>query len=352
MNQTSPNARSFHDQLIVIDALEHSNWDRELLEELRAGGVTAIHVTLAVWENCRETLQNISAWHRLFENHGDIVCPGRSAAEIRHAKETGRTAIIFGFQNSSPIEDDVGLVQVFHELGVRIMQLTYNNQSLIGSSCYEQNDSGIPRFGREVIREMNRVGMIVDVSHCGERTGFEAVEISERPIAITHANPKSFHAGIRNKSDDLIKAVAQSGGMLGFSLYPLHIGGRETPIEKFCAMVAKTAEMVGVEHLGFGTDQSRKWVDADLDWIRSGRWKKGVDFGEGSAANRSWPQWPDWFRTPADFPNLTEGLLKVGFNRDEVAGLMGGNWLRFFEDGFQGKAEPAPKSAASRVSAS
>src|SRR5690606_23275555 len=120
MNQTSPNARSFHDQLIVIDALEHSNWDRELLEELRAGGVTAIHVTLAVWENCRETLQNISAWHRLFENHGDIVCPGRSAAEIRHAKETGRTAIIFGFQNSSPIEDDVGLVQVFHELGVRI----------------------------------------------------------------------------------------------------------------------------------------------------------------------------------------------------------------------------------------
>jgi len=352
MNRTSPNARNFHEQLMVVDALEHSNWDRELLEELRSGGVTAIHVTIAVWENCRETLQNIAAWHRLFEDHGDLVCPARDANDIRHAKETGRTAVIFGFQNSSPIEDDVGLVQVFHELGVRIMQLTYNNQSLIGSSCYEKNDSGIPRFGREVIREMNRVGMIVDISHCGERTGFEALDISERPIAITHANPKTFHPGIRNKTDDLIKAVTGAGGMLGFSVYPLHIGGRETSREKFCTMVAETAEMVGAERLGFGTDQSRKWVDADLDWIRSGRWKKGVDFGEGSKTSRSWPQWPDWFRTPVDFPNLTEGLLKVGFSQDEVAGLMGGNWLRFFEEGFGPQQGAAKTKAELRVAAS
>jgi len=326
--------RTFHDELIVIDALEFSNWDRETLEELRAGGVTAVHVTVAVWENCRETLSNISAWHRRFEEHADIVMQARSADDIRRAKSLGRTAIVFGFQNSSPIEDDIGLVEVFHDLGVRIMQLTYNNQSLIGGSCYEETDSGISRFGREVIAEMNRVGMVVDVSHCGERTGFEAVEISQRPIAITHANPKSFHPGLRNKSDDLIRAVCEGGGMLGFSVYPLHIGGAATPLARFCEMIARTAEMVGAEHLGLGTDQSRKWDDSFLDWIRSGRWKKGVDFGEGSATNRGWPEWPRWFRTPADFPNITKGLLDIGFGREEVAGIMGGNWLRFFDAGF------------------
>lgn len=334
-------SREFHDDLIVIDALEHSNWDRELLEELRVGGVTAVHVTLAVWENCRETLDNIGRWHRLFEDNGDLVMPGQSVEDILQAKKNGKTAIIFGFQNSSPIEDDIALVQVFHELGVRIMQLSYNNQSLIGSSCYEEVDSGIPRFGREVIREMNRVGMIVDVSHCGERTGFDAIEISERPIAVTHANPKFFHDGKRNKSDDLIRALGESGGMLGLSVYPFHIGGSDTPRERFCEMVARTAEIIGVEHLGFGTDNCRKWVDSDLDWIRSGRWKKGTDFGEGSATNRSWPKWPEWFRSAADFPNLTEGLLGVGFSREDVSGLMGGNWLRFFEEGF------SPRQAAS-----
>ncbi len=328
-------ASAIHDDLVVIDALQASNWDRALLEELRAGGVTAVHVTLVFWEDARATLDNIGRWHRFFEQHGDIVMPVRRAEDIEAAKAAGKTGIIFGFQNCSPIEDDLALVQVFHELGVRIMQLTYNNQSLIGAGCYEASDPGISRFGRQVIAEMNRVGMIIDLSHSAERTSLEAIEISERPVAITHANPLSFHEGLRNKSDDLLKALAQSGGMLGFSTYPFHIGGADTTLDAYCGMIADTVAMLGVDHVGFGTDMCRKLSAEYLDWMRSGRWSKEVDSGEAKTAGGGWPDWPEWFQTPADFPNLTQGLLDKGLGEADVAKIMGGNWLRFFREGFE-----------------
>jgi len=328
-------SREFHDQLIVIDALEHSNWDRALFEELRTGGVTAIHTTLAVWEDARATLDNIGRWHRYFEHYPDLIIHARSAADIQGAKAAGKTAIVFGFQNASPLEDDLALVKVFHELGVRVIQLTYNNQSLIGSGCYEQGDGGLTRFGREVIKEMNRVGMLVDLSHCNERTTLDAIEASSRPVAVTHSNPKWFHSGIRNKSDEVLRALSRRGGMLGLSLYPFHIGGAERTLGSYCEMVTRVVETMGPDQVGIGSDQSRQWKDADLDWIRSGRWTFSVDFGEGSAAQRSWPRWPDWFKTPADFPHLTGGLLAAGLTREQVAKVMGGNWLRFFADAFR-----------------
>ncbi len=329
--------RGFHDDLVVIDALQASNWDLELLEELRAGGVTAVHVTLVFWEDARATLDNIGGWHHMFEKHGDLIMPVRTAADIEEAKRQGKTGIIFGFQNCSPIEDDLALVQVFHELGVRIMQLTYNNQSLIGAGCYEKVDAGISRFGREVIAEMNRVGMLIDLSHSAELTSLQAIEISERPVAITHANPLSFHKGIRNKSDNLLKALAQSGGMLGFSTYPFHIGGSDTTLDAFCGMIADTVEMLGVDKVGFGTDMCRKLSSGYLDWMRSGRWSKGIDSGEAKTSGGGWPDWPDWFTTPSDFPNITQGLLDKGFNKADTAKIMGGNWLAFFRDGFAPK---------------
>lgn len=326
---------SFHDGLIVVDALQASAWDRELLEEWRAGGVTAVNVTLVYWEDARATLDRIGDWHRLFERHGDLVMPARTAWDIEEAKRQGKTAVIFGLQNCSPIEDDLALVQVFNELGVKVMQLTYNNQSLIGAGCYEKVDAGISRFGREVIREMNRVGMLIDLSHSAEFTSLQAIEISERPVAITHANPLSFHHGIRNKSETLLKALAESGGMLGFSTYPFHIGGSDCTLEAFCGMVADTVELMGIDRVGIGSDMCRKHDRAYLDWMRSGRWSKELDSGEARSAGTGWPDYPAWFRTPADFPNITEGLLDKGFAEDEVAKIMGGNWLAFFRDAFR-----------------
>ena len=157
------------------------------------GGVHAVHVTIAYNETFRETVYNVEAWNRLFEAHPDRLIRGSTAADIDLARATGRTAIFFGFQNAQPIEEDLGLVEIWHQLGVRFMQLTYNNQSLLATGAYEAEDSGVTRFGKQVIAEMNRVGMVVDMSHSGERSTMDAIDLSERPIAITHANPSWWH---------------------------------------------------------------------------------------------------------------------------------------------------------------
>ena len=321
---------------VVIDALQYSNWDRALFEEWRAGGLDAVHVTLAYWETARDTLSRIGRWHQHFRQHVDLIRPARSAEDILAAKREGRTAVILGAQNCSPIEDDVSLVSVFREAGLMIMQLTYNNQSLVGAGCYESDDPGISRFGRKVIAEMNRVGMVIDLSHSHERTSLEAIDLSGRPVAITHANPRSFHGALRNKSDRLLKALAGRGGMLGFSLYPLHLrDGSNCSRRAFCEMVARTAELIGIDHLGLGTDVCRNFGYRELEWMRSGRWTLETDYGEGSAAKPSWPEQPSWYRDPRQFPELAEGLREVGMSEAEVGRVMGGNWLRFFADGFR-----------------
>ena len=143
--------------------------------------------------------------------------------DIEKANSEKKTAIFFGFQNCSPIEDDINLVEKVHDLGCRFMQLTYNNQSLLATGCYEKIDSGVTNFGREAIKEMNRVGVVIDMSHSAEKSTFDAIELSEKPIAITHANPSFWHPAKRNKSNDLLKTLSESGGMLGLSLYPHHL---------------------------------------------------------------------------------------------------------------------------------
>lgn len=320
---------------MIIDGLQYCNWSEAIFRQMREGGVACVHATICYHENFRETVANIEAWNRRFEEFAELIAPARSGAEVRAVAASGRTAIIFGLQNCSPIEDDIGLVEILHQLGVRFMQLTYNNQSLLAAGCYEAEDSGITRMGREVIGEMNRVGLVIDMSHSAERSTLEAIELSSRPIAITHANPSFWHKGKRSKSDAVIKAVAARGGMLGFSLYPHHLkGGSNCALDDFCAMVARAAEMVGAEHLGLGSDLCQNQPDSVVAWMRNGRWTKTLDLGEGSAANAGFPPQVSWFRDNRDFPAIASGLRQAGFSDGEVEAIMGGNWLRFFDDNF------------------
>lgn len=327
-------SQSLHDEMIVIDGLQYSNWNREIFGQLKAGGVTMVHATIVYHEQIRETLLRIAEWNRHFEHNADLIMPVKSAADIRLAKSLGKVGVMFGAQNCSLIEDDIGMIEIMRELNLMIMQLTYNNQSLLACGCYEAEDSGVTRFGRQAIKEMNRVGMIVDMSHSGERSTLDAIDISERPIVISHANPTSFHAAKRNKSDTVLKALAESGGLLGFSLYPFHLkNGPDCSLEEFCDMVASTADLMGVEHIGIGTDLCQQQPVEVLEWMRNGRWSKEMDYGEGSKSNADWPRPLGWFRDSRDFPNITQGLLARGFSETEVARIMGLNWLEFFEDG-------------------
>jgi len=318
-----------------IDGLQYANWSEKIFRQMREGGVDAVHVTIAYHEDFRETVLNFEQWNRWFEQHPDLIIKGQWASDIDFARETGRTAIFFGFQNPSPMETDIGLVEVLHTLGARFMQLTYNNQSLLATGCYEADDTGITRMGRQVIKEMNRVGLVVDMSHSADRSTIEAAEFSERPIAITHANPYEWSPALRNKKEDVIAAVTESGGMLGFSLYPHHLQGKsDCTLENFCEMIARTADKFGAEHLGIGTDLCQDQPDSVVEWMRTGRWTKEMDYGEGSAAAPGFPAMPTWYQDNRDFGNIENGLRATGLSDDEVAGILGGNWYRFFAENF------------------
>ena len=315
-----------------IDNLQYCNWSREIFKINRQAGLDAIHVTIVYHEDFDELKKVIKNWENHFSNNSDLIFHGKSFKDIEKAKSENKTAVFFGFQNCSPIEDDISLVEKVYELGCRFMQLTYNNQSLLATGCYESVDSGVTNFGREVIKEMNRLGLVIDMSHSAEKSTIDAIEISEKPIAITHANPSFWHAAKRNKSNELIKILSNHAGMLGLSLYAHHLkDGTNCTLESFCEMAAKTAEIMGAEKIGIGSDLCLNQPDTIVEWMRNGTWTNSKNFGEGSKNKPGFPKQPDWFLDARGFGNLEFGLKKVGFSVNEVNGILGNNWYNFYK---------------------
>ncbi len=315
-----------------IDNLQYCKWSRDIFLINREAGLNAVHVTLVYHEDYDEFLQRVKEWDRFFQENSDLIFLGKTFEDITKAQSDNKTAIFFGFQNCSPIEDDINLIEKVYEHGCRFMQLTYNNQSLLASGCYEKNDSGVTNFGREAIKEMNRVGIVVDMSHSAEKSTLDAIEISEKPIAITHANPSFWHEALRNKSDFLLKKLSESGGILGLSLYSHHLkDGTNCKLENFCEMVAKTAEIMEVKNIGIGSDLCLNQPDSVVEWMRNGTWSKSTNYGEGSKKKPGFPKQPEWFLDARGFDNLESGLKKVGFNKQEVEGILGNNWFNFYK---------------------
>ena len=315
-----------------IDNLQYCNWSRKIFEINRSAGLDAVHVTIVYHEDFDELQLEIKKWEKLFHENSDLIFLGKNFQDIDKANKENKTAIFFGFQNCSPIEDDINLVEKVHELGCRFMQLTYNNQSLLATGCYEKVDSGVTNFGREVIREMNRVGLVVDMSHSAEKSTLDAIELSEKPIAITHANPSFWHPAKRNKSSDLLKILSDSGGMLGLSLYPHHLkDNTNCTLDSFCEMVAKTAEIMDVKKIGIGSDLCLDHPDTVVEWMRNGSWSKSKNYGEGSKNKPGFPKQPDWFLDARGFSNIEKGLKKAGFSDTETHGILGNNWYNFYK---------------------
>ena len=319
-----------------VDGLQYGIWSRAIFEQMRAAGLSAVHATVAYHEGFRPTVDRITAWNWRFRDHADLILPGRSAADLMRALSSDRTAIILGLQNPLPIEDDLGLVAVLHDLGIRVMQITYNNQSLLGCGWQEAEDSGLTRFGREVVREMNRLGMLIDLSHAGERSALDTIAASTRPVAVTHATPASWRAGRRQVSETLMRALAHSGGMLGLSLYPRHLrDGPATTLAAFCEMAARAAEIVGVAHLGIGSDLCQDQPDEAVVWMREGKWTRP----DPTQPRPTLPPQPGWFQDSRGFLNLAEGLRAAGFAAADVEAVLGTNWQRFFRAAFRPAAE-------------
>jgi len=314
-----------------IDNLQYCNWSREIFQINNEAKLDAVHVTIAYHEDFDEVKKNVETWNKHFQEYQDLIIHGKTFQDIERAHQEKKTAIFFGFQNCSPIEDDIGLVESVHKMGARFMQLTYNNQSLLATGCYEKTDSGVTRMGKEVIKEMNRIGVVIDMSHSAEKSTLDAIELSSKPIAITHANPSFWFAAKRNKSNEVLKELAKSEGMLGLSLYPHHLKDTSNcTLESFCEMAAETAELMGIKHIGIGSDLCLKQPNNVVEWMRNGTWTKTKDYGEGSSSNPHFPKQPNWFEDARGFNNLEKGLKKVGFQETEVNDILGNNWYNFY----------------------
>jgi membrane dipeptidase len=329
------------ERTFLVDGLQVSNFfgsaqldyqayfpQRELFEHWRAAKLDCVHVTCVIWEDARQGLDAIARWNRAAREFCDLFTLARHADDVIAAQAAGKTAVILGMQNTSPFEDDLQLVEIFHQLGIRFAQPTYNIQNFVGSSCYEPNDSGLTRFGRFVIREMNRLGMAIDLSHVGDRTSLDAIELSTRPVAVTHAMPRWVYDHLRNKSDAVIKEVGRTGGMFGLSIYPALMGGQMTLCE-FCSIVARLVDQIGVDHVGIGSDMALGWNTNDAFTMSMGRWTHAPDYGAHTSAEPGWTELPTWFRNPSHFPQLVAGLHAHGFAPVDVQKITGGNWMRF-----------------------
>ncbi|MFO8046934.1 MAG: dipeptidase [Halomonas sp.] len=318
--------RELHDDAIVIDGLIIAKWNRELFEDMRRGGLTAANCTVSVWEGFQATVDNIVRSNALMAECSDLVRPVRAAADITRAKEEGKTGILFGFQNAHAFEDQIGYVEIFKQLGVGIVQMCYNTQNLVGTGCYER-DGGLSGFGREIVAEMNRVGIMCDLSHVGAKTSEEVILASSKPVCYSHCLPSGLKEHPRNKSDEELKFIADRGGFVGVTMFtPFLRAGIDATIDDYVEAIEYVMNIVGEDAIGIGTDFTQGHGEEFFEWLThdKGYARRLTRFGE--IIN------PDGIRTIGEFPNLTEALLRRGFSEPVVRKIMGENWLRVLKD--------------------
>ncbi|UOR01127.1 membrane dipeptidase [Leucobacter allii] len=319
----------------VIDGLQCGRYDRELIERMRDGGLRAVTITASFWEDALETMDVLTGWNDLVREHPDVALIARSGADIDAAVATDRVAIVLGTQNSSLFNDRIGFIEHFWDMGVRIVQLTYNIQNAIGSSCYEPVDTGLSRFGREVVEEMNRVGMIVDLSHVGERTSLEAIEASERPVAINHANARAIYEHARNKGTEVLDALVAHGGVLGVCTYNNIAGDYAATLDGSAELVARHVELLGIDHVAYGSDLDPNSPADNIAWMRNGRWSRKVQHGASRPDIAPPPEaWIDNFDFHK-FGEVRDRLVERGLlSAAEAEQVFFGNWKRMYDEGF------------------
>lgn len=320
-------AKELHRDAIVFDGLIVSNWNRQIFEDMRAGGITAANCTCSLWENFEGTMANIVRWNAWFRENDDLILQVRKAEDIARAKAENKVGIVLGWQNTSAIEDKLGYLEIFRDLGVRVMQLTYNTQNYSGSGCRETRDNGLSDFGRDVVLEMNRLGIVCDLSHVGPKTTEETILASERPVAFTHVCPMALKENPRNKTDEQLRLISKHGGFVGVTVYPWFLKrGNESTIEDFVETVEYVMDLIGDERVGYGTDFTQGYGDEFLDYI-------GTDKGYGRrVVPPSSAVFPEGLATIGDTPNITATMLKRGWPEARIRKVMGENWVRFLTD--------------------
>ena len=295
--------------------------DQEIAD-FRASGINAMHNAVGVGTR-EDALAFLAAEHGFAGRRPDLFSLVDRAEDLDRAKAQGRIAMIMGLQNASPFEtvEDVAL---FHGLGLRCAQLTYNSQNRIGSGSTDRADGGVSSYGAEIVAAMNNAGMLVDVSHCGDRTTLDAIELSRGPIAVTHSNCRALTNHVRNKSDAAIRALAAKGGVMGITGVRMFVRDREpTNVVHIADHIEHVARLVGIEHVGIGSDADLNGYDdmppdqyAQLkaSYTASYAFRERIDTGG--------------FDHPRKIFDLTEELIRRNHSDADIALILGGNFRR------------------------
>ncbi len=333
MPATNTDASRIHRDAIIIDLVCPLLSAERHIDHWIEGGATAVGPTVAVDNNCTEAMAAIGMWYERLRRLDSKLLHVTRPEDIRRAKREGKLGIIFHFQNTQPFERNPDLVEVYYRLGLRVAQLTYNVKNWVGDGCDEATDAGLSEFGKRIIREMNRVGMVVDVTHTGYRTTMEAMEVSDAPVIFSHSNVKAIKDSPRNLRDDQIRALAEKGGVIGLNGFPAFVADSPWPtLDDLLRHADYIANLVGTDHISLGLDYYQgQWPFASeeqaaayyAESTRTGRWRPGT-----------YPpppyKYPQGIEVPSKLANLTAALLARGYQEADVRKILGENLLRVF----------------------
>ena len=317
-------ALDLHREAVIVDSLNASIMSDEYFKKLQKGGVTATNYTIAMMHNMSETVKRILDMQDLVAGESETVVLATSVEDIARAKLEGKTAIMLGFQNIQPLENDLRLLKLYHYLGVRIIQLSYHFRNAAADGGGERMDSGLSLFGISLVKEMNRLGIVVDLAHVGKQSVLEAADTSEDPVIASHSNPRALVDAYQNKTDEEIKAIAEKGGIIGVTAFPRLVSKDpdKCTLDDLLDCIDYIVKLVGANHVGVGLDLAEGWADYPPTRMSLMKIDKRIY------------TWPRGIETVTDFPNITKGLVGRGYSDTEIRKILGENFLRVFKKVF------------------
>jgi membrane dipeptidase len=323
-------ADKLNEKCIFINALDSTfvpNFDEWYIAKLARSKLTAINITVNYegWVSLEQTLLNLADLQSRIEANADKLLLCRGTDDIRKAKKSGRVAVILGFQDARPVQTDLRLLKVFHTLGLRVSGFTYNRKNYFADGCGERTDSGLSTYGVEFLEEMNRLGIVVDLTHTGRRSSLDAIELSKHPVIFSHNGVCGVYEHFRNTSDEMLKALARKGGVncVGTFAPFLRKGGTDTgtTLEDTLNHVDYVVKLVGVDHVGVGLDST---PDTRVPAQANNMANKYPEFDWGKFEHRY------AIKTIPEIQYLTHGLVKRGYSDGDIEKILGGNLMRVF----------------------
>jgi len=346
LNSYKPSTSNYtqvHKDLMIIDGCTNLiglDKDPQYIDWYKEGGATAIVLTVSsanmvAVSNVRhkdETLDGLGFIARLLQTRDDILLV-RSASDVERAKKTGKLGLFLQFQNAQVVENNLDLVNMYKAFGVNVIGLAYNVRNQFANGVTERVDGGLSDAGVALIKRMNEAKVIVDLAHTGTRSGLDATEISTAPVVLSHANSRNYFGSQRNTPDELIKAVAKTGGLCGAVMYPSFVGENPTPtMDAYVGHIDYLVQLVGIDHVAIATDYTNQISMTEAQ--QKAGYKMMID--SGAWDKKTYPYdvltYPQGVETPKTLFNLTDALLARGYKKADIAKIWGGNWMRVMKE--------------------